>query len=179
MSKAKKPAVNPLLSQQREAALEEYEKGIRLMQQKDYQKAIPRFEVVLTEYPQEMALGDRARTYLRVCRKENAVRKPQRETRNPAEAYEVGIFLLNDGDSKGAIRHLERATEHAPADATIQVALGLARLTGGDVDGCLGALTKAFQIDPKLRHYVRNIGDFETIAEHPDFQALVSDAAGS
>lgn len=178
MSKAKKPVDNPLLSERREAAIEEYEKGIRLMQQKDYQKAVLRFEAILSEYGQEVALCDRARTYLRVCRKENAARKPQRETRSPAEAYEVGIFLLNDGDARGAARHLERAAEHAPSDASVQVALGLARLGTGDVDGCLAALARAFEIDPKQRHYVRNVGDFATIAEHPDFVSLVSGAAG-
>ena len=173
MNKAKKPAGIPLLSERREAALEEYEKGVRLLQQKDYQKAIPRFESVLTEFPQEMALCDRARTYLRICRKENNERQPMRQTRNAGEAYEVGVFLLNDGDYKEAARHLERAVEHAPGDASIQISLAIARLGAGDVDGCLQALRQAFETDPKQRHYVRNISDFETIEEHPDFEDLV------
>ena len=68
MSKKKK--ASPLLSERHEAALEEYEKGIRLLQQKDYSKATLRFETVLKEYPNEAALGDRARTYLRIARGE-------------------------------------------------------------------------------------------------------------
>lgn len=173
MSKAKKPVGTPLLSERREAALEEYDKGVRLLQQKDFQKAIPRFEAILSEYPQEMALCDRARTYLRVCRKENDERQPLRQTRNPADAYEVGVFLLNDGDCREAVRHLERAVEHAPKDASIQVVLAIARLGAGDVEGTLAALRAAFELDPKQRHYVRNVSDFEMIEEHPDFVTLV------
>jgi outer membrane protein assembly factor BamD (BamD/ComL family) len=173
MNKAKKPAGTPLLSERREAALEEYEKGFRLMQQKDYAKAIPRFEAVLSEYPQEMALCDRARTYLRVCRRDTSERQPLRQTRNAEQTYEVGVFLLNDGDYKEAARHLERAGEHASGDASVQIALATARLGAGDVDGCLAALRRAFELDPKQRHYVRNVADFEMLDEHPDFVALL------
>lgn len=172
MNKAKKPAENPLLSERREAAIEEYEKGVRLMQQKDYQKAIPRFEAVLSEYPQEMALCDRARTYLRVCNRDTSERQPLRQTRNAEQAYEVGVFLLNDGDFKEAARHFERAAEHSPQDADIQIALANARLGAGEVDGCLAALRRALEIDPRKRNYVRNVTDFDVLDEHPDFVAL-------
>jgi tetratricopeptide (TPR) repeat protein len=173
MSKAKKPAGTPLLSERREAALEEYEKGMRLMQQKDYQKAIPRFEAVCNDFPQEMALCDRARTYLRICRKDGADRQPLRQTRNADQAYEVGVFLLNDGDFKEAVRHLERAAESSAQDADVHVALANAKLGAGDVEGCLNALRRAFEIDPRKRNYVRNVSDFEMIEEHPDFVALI------
>lgn len=173
MNKAKKSADNPLLSERREAALEEYEKGVRLMQQKDYTKAIPRFESVVNDYPQEMALGDRARVHLRICKRENNERQPMRQTRNAEQTYEVGVFLLNDGDYKEAARHLERAGEHAPQDADVQIALATARLGAGDVEGCLGALRKAFELDPRKRHYVRAVNDFEMLDEHPDFVALL------
>ena len=53
----KKKKASPLLSERHEAALEEYEKGIRLLQQKDYSKAVPRFRTVIEEYPNEAALG--------------------------------------------------------------------------------------------------------------------------
>lgn len=174
MSKPKKPAENPLLSARREAALEEYEKGMRLLQQKDFQKAAQRFEAVLGEFPQEMALCDRARAYLRVCKGEKSRKTGARETRNPAEAYEVGVFLLNDGDYRGAVKHFERAGEHSPQDPSVQVGLASARLGAGDVEGCLAALRRAFELDPKQRHLVRNLTDFETIAEHPDFADLLA-----
>lgn len=173
MNKSKKPAENPLLSERREAAMEEYDKGVRLMQQKDYQKAAPRFEAVISEFPQELALCDRARTYLRICKKDQSERQPLRQTRNAEQAYEVGVFLLNDGDFKEAARHFERAAEHAPQDSDVQISLANARLGAGDVDGCLAALRKAFELDPRKRNYVRNVSDFEMLDEHPDFVALL------
>ena len=175
MNKAKKPAGTPLLSERREAALEEYEKGVRLMQQKDWTKAIPRFEAVISEFPQEMALCDRARTHVKICKRASADKAPPRQTRNGFESYEHGVFLLNDGDYKEAARHLERAAEHSAQDASVPIALAMARLGAGDVEGCLAALRHAFELDPKQRHYVRNVADFDMLEEHPDFVALLVD----
>ena len=136
MNKPKKidPAA-ALASEQRGAAVEEYEKGVRLFQQKDYQKAQARFESLLEQHPQHLGLCDRARTYIRVCSKAGDARKPMRQTRVPGESFEVGVFLLNDGDFKEAARHLERAAEHAPDDASVHVALASARIGAGDTEG--------------------------------------------
>ncbi len=173
MNKAKKSDAATLASEQRGAALEEYEKGMRLFQQKDLQKASARFQALLDQYPQQLGLCDRARAYLRICTQAGDARKPVRQTRNAAESFEVGVFLLNDGDFKEAVRHLERAAEHSPDDASVHVALASARIGAGDTDGCLAALRRAFEIDPSRRHYVSNVSDFDAIEDHPDFLDLV------
>src|SRR5688572_6374978 len=137
MPARKKSTGAPLRSEQRDAALEEYEKGIRLLQQKDYQKAIPRFEKVLEDFPAEAALCDRARVYLRIARRQNAEREPLRVSKAPEDQYPVGVFLLNQGDFKEAVRHLERAAEQSPKDAELLIPLAAARLGNGDRDGCM------------------------------------------
>lgn len=173
MTAKKKSTGTPLRSEQRGAALEEYEKGIRLLQQKDFQKAIPRFEAVLSQFPEEAALCDRAHAYLKIARREGHDRKPLRQTRNPGESFEVGVFLLNEGETKEALRHLERAAEHEPEDARIHVSLAAARLAAGDRAGCMASLHEAFKVDSGIKYQVRVSSDFDELEEDEDFDVLV------
>ena len=162
-----------LRSEQRGQALEEYEKGIRLLQQKDYEKAVPRFQAILDSYPGEVALCDRARTYLRIANKEHAERAPVRTTRKPEESFEVGVYLLNDGDAKEAVRHLERAIEHEPKDAGVRLTLAAARLQAGDREGALSTLREAVSLDGASRYRARVLADFAELQGDERFEELV------
>lgn len=174
MAKAKNEENQTLRSELREAALQEYEMGVRLLQKRDYEKAIPRFEAVLAEYGSEVALCDRARTYLRIARGETKSREPVRSTRKPEESFEVGVYLLNEGEAKEALRHLERAAEHEAEDAGVLLALASARLQCDDRDGALDALRGAIAAEPGSRVRARNMSDFEALAGDERFQALIS-----
>lgn len=167
---AKKKTASTLLSERHEAALEEYEKGIRLLQQKDYSKAALRFRAVIEEYPGEAALGDRARTYLRVAEGESAKRLPLTESKDPAQAYEVGVYLLNDGDFKGALRHLERAVEHRGDEEGVLIALASAQLQSGDRAAAMATLDKLVEKEPEARYRVRLMSDFEALADDEGFR---------
>ena len=168
MSKKKKAST--LLSERHEAALEEYEKGIRLLQQKDYSKAILRFECVLKDYPAEAALGDRARTYLRIANGENVKRKPDTGSKEPAKAYEIGVFLLNDGQFKDALKHLERAAEHDGSNEGVLIALASAQLQNGDRSAALSTLERAVETQPDTLYRVRVMSDFSSLAQDEDFR---------
>jgi tetratricopeptide (TPR) repeat protein len=145
---------------------------MRLLQQKDYQKAAQRFEAVIANHANEGALCDRARVYLRVTRGEHAKRKPFRTTRNPAECYDVGVYLLNDGDFKEALRHLQRAVEHAPTDDAAYLALAAAQLHVGETDASLQSLARAFELNARSKVIARNMSDFDGLAGNPQFDAL-------
>ena len=168
MSKKKKAST--LLSERHEAALEEYEKGIRLLQQKDYTKAALRFECVINDYSGEAALGDRARTYLRIAKGDNGLRKPETLSKEPEKAYEIGVYLLNDGQFKDALRHLERAAEHDGKNEGVLIALASAQLQNGDRATALASLGKAVEADPDARYRVRAMSDFASLAQDEDFR---------
>ena len=172
----KKTKSSPLLSAQHEAALEEYEKGIRLLQQKDYSKAALRFRAVLEEYPNEAALGDRARTYLRIAEGEAQSRRPLTQSKDPEQAYPVGVYLLNDGQFKEALRHLERAAEHRPGDEGVLIALASAQLQSGDRDAALSTLTRLATEQPDARYRVRLMSDFDSLAEDEAYRRRFLDA---
>jgi tetratricopeptide (TPR) repeat protein len=162
-----------LRSEQHQAALEEYEKGLRLFQQRDFKKAIPRFETILESYPDEGMLGDRARTYLNIARGESGKRKPVTSTRESEMSFEVGTWLLNDGQFKEAVRHLERAVEHEPEDDQVLVTLAAAQVGASDREGALRSLSVAFEKNPKARFKVTNMCDFDSLAGDEGFRALL------
>jgi outer membrane protein assembly factor BamD (BamD/ComL family) len=170
---AKKKKDSPLLSERHEAALEEYEKGIRLLQQKDYSKAALRFRTVLEQYPDEAALGDRSRTYLRIADGEAGRRRPLTDSKDPEQAYEIGIYLLNDGDYKGALRHLERAAEHRGDEEGVLIALASAQLQSGDRAAAVATLDRLVEKEPEARYRVRLMSDFETLADDDGFRQRV------
>ena len=175
MTKPKKTeATRPMRSEYQQAAIEEYEKGLRLLHQKDFQKAIPRFQAVIDNWPDETGIGERARQFLSIARGEHSAKKPARETRDPADCYAVGVYLLNDGEVKEAMRHLQRAVEHSPQDASVHVALAIAQLECGDKDGCLRSVAKAVELDPAQRVKLRNLTDFEDLEDEPEFAALTA-----
>jgi predicted Zn-dependent protease len=178
MVKAKSKSVEngSLRSEQREKALEEYEKGIRLLQQRDFDKAVPRFQAVIDSYPGEVALCDRARTYLRIAMKKHEKRAPVRSTRKAEESFEVGVFLLNEGDAREAVRHLERAVEHEPQDAGVRLTLAAARLQAGDREGALATLREAVSIDGSSRYRARTLADFAELQGDERFEELVGAA---
>lgn len=173
MPTRKKSTGLPLRSEQHEAALAEYEKGIRLFQQKDHAKAVLRFEALLREFPQEAALGDRARAYLRICSQDASARQPLTQTRTPEQAFEVGVYLLNHGDYKEAVRQLERAVEHDPKDPHIHVSLASARYGAEDREGCMAALRQAIALDRRARVWIQAISDFDDLEDDDAFLEML------
>jgi outer membrane protein assembly factor BamD (BamD/ComL family) len=166
----KKKKASTLLSERHDAALEEYEKGIRLLQQKDYSKAALRFECVLQDYPNEAALGDRARTYLRIAKGEVSQRLPETQSKEPEKAYEIGVFLLNDGRFKDALKHLERAAEHDGSNEGVLIALASAQLQNGDRAAAIATLERAVEEQPEARYRVRVMSDFGSLTQDEEFR---------
>ena len=173
MPARKKSSPPPARSAQHDAAMEEYEKGIRLFQQKDYAKAIPRFEAIIEQFKDEPSVGDRARMYLRICTQEGAARKPLRQTRAPEQAAEVGVYLLNLGEFKEAVRHLEKALERDPNDPHAHVSLAAAQVGAGDTEGAMTSLRKAIAIDPRARVWVQAISDFDDLEDDEAYLDLM------
>ncbi|MEM7246202.1 MAG: tetratricopeptide repeat protein [Acidobacteriota bacterium] len=176
MGKAKTSG-NVLRSEQHQAAIDEYEKGIRLVQQRDYTKAIPRFEAVIENFPNEAALCDRARTYLAIANQEADKKQPLESTREPELSYEVGVYLLNNGQAKEAQRHLERAVEHDGANEGALLALASANVMLDDRPAALESLGRVLDRDATARFRIKSMSDFDALAGDEEFQALLASKA--
>ena len=60
-----------------EKAIKEFERGVTLLQKHSYPEALERFQAVVTGFPQEKELTDRAQVYVRICNGMSDRREPQ------------------------------------------------------------------------------------------------------
>src|SRR5437667_8497592 len=149
-------------------AVQNYEAGLRAMQDRKFDKARTHLQKVL-EGPKELA--DRAAVNLNICNQH--AEKAANSFKTPEEHYDFAVSLMNVGDYVSAREHLEKLSKQVPkAD---YVAYGLAALDclTGHVEESLRHLDQAVKINPVLRFQARNDSDFQNLAEDPRFTELL------
>src|SRR5882762_3573961 len=156
----KSPAEDPHYSQ----AVQNYEAGLRAMQDRKFEKARTYLQKVL-EGPRELA--DRAAVHLNICNQH--AEKAATQFKTPEEHYDYAVSLMNVGDYVGAREHLEKISKQVPkAD---YAAYGLAALDclTGHLEEALRNLARAVSLNAALRFQARNDSDFQNLGEDPRF----------
>jgi outer membrane protein assembly factor BamD (BamD/ComL family) len=156
-------------------AVQNYEAGLRAMQEHKFEKAKGHLQKVITGPSPELA--DRARTHLNTCNQH--AEKAVTQFKTPEEHYDYAISLMNVGDYVSAREHLDKlAKQHPKAD---YVCYGLAALDclTGHVEDSLRHLDEAIRLNASLRFQARNDSDFQNLAEDPRFTELLYPDPGS
>jgi len=156
---------DPLFAQ----AVQNYEAGLRAMQEHKFDKAKGHLQKVVTGPSKELA--DRANVHLNACNQQ--LERVAVQFKNLEEHYDYAISLMNVGDYVGAREHLDKLAKQTPkAD---YVAYGLAALDclTGHVEESLRHLGEAIQLNATLRFQARNDSDFQNLAEDPRFTELL------
>ncbi len=148
-----------------------YERGVQALQRHDYHAAADYFRAVLSGYPDERELLERARLYLRVCERETSRQPPV--PKSPAERVYAATVALNSGDHSGALDHLQRALGDDPdsdhAHYTMAVALGMR----GRTREALDHLRHAIAINPENRALARQDPDLDAIRSESTFGSVL------
>ena len=150
-------------------AVQNYEAGLRAMQEHKFDKAKTHLQKILTGPSKELA--DRALVHLNTCNQH--LERNTVSFKSPEEHYDYAVSLMNLGDYVGAREHLEKLTKQVPkAD---YVAYGLAALDclTSHVEDSLRHLDEAIKLNPGLRFQARNDSDFQNLAEDPRFTELL------
>jgi tetratricopeptide (TPR) repeat protein len=150
-------------------AVQNYESGLRAMQEHKFDKAKGFFQKVLAGPMKELA--DRANVHLSACNQQ--LERVTAQFKSAEEHYDYAVSLMNVGDYVGAREHLDKLSKQAPkADF---VAYGLAALDclTGHVEDSLRHLDEAIHINPSLRFQARNDSDFQNLAEDPRFTEML------
>jgi tetratricopeptide (TPR) repeat protein len=149
-------------------AVQNYEAGLRAMQEHKFDKARTHLQKVLVG-PKELA--DRASVHLNTCnvRLEKAVT----QFKSSEEHYDFAVSLMNVGDYVSAREHLDKLSKQAPnADYVVYGLAALDCLTG-HVEDSLRHLDEALRLNPTLRFQARNDSDFQNLVEDPRFTELL------
>lgn len=155
---------DPLFTQ----AVQNYEAGLRAIQEHKYEKARTHLQKVLTGPSRELA--DRASIHLNICSQH--LDKAANQFKSPEEHFDYAISLMNVGDYVTAREHLDKLAKQSKSD---YVSYGLAALDclTGHVEDALRHLGEAVQANPALRFQARNDSDFQNLAEDPRFTELL------
>jgi tetratricopeptide (TPR) repeat protein len=149
-------------------AVQNYESGLRAMQEHKFEKAKGYLQKVVGG-PKELA--DRANVHLSTCNQH--AEKAANQFKTPEEHFDYAVSLMNLGDYVTAREHMEKLSNQVPtAD---YVAYGMAALDclTGHVEDSLRHLDEAIRANPALRFQARNDSDFQNLAEDPRFTELL------
>lgn len=163
--------VDPAFAQ----AVQNYEAGVKALQQQKFDKAKGFFEKVI-EGPRS-DLADRARLNLRIC-DQQAV-KTSSTFKSTEELYDFAVSLVNGGDYDSARTHLEKLVrQNSKMDHAVYAMSVLDCLTNR-VEDALRNLQTAILLNPNNRFQARNDSDFANMADDPRFTELLYPESGN
>jgi tetratricopeptide (TPR) repeat protein len=151
-------------------ALQNYEAGLRALQEHKFEKAKPLFEKVLAGPSRD--LTDRAAVHLSICN-QHLERSTTQQFKSVEEHYDYAVSLMNVGDYVTAREHIEKLLKQAPKTDFVIYGLAALDCLTGHVEDSLKHLEEALHLNASLRFQARNDSDFHNLAEDPRFTELL------
>jgi tetratricopeptide (TPR) repeat protein len=150
-----------------------YETGIKLMHGEEFEKAIRSFQILITEFPEEPEIQERAKVLLMACEKKIQERG-RTVLRSADDHYNVGIAEMNRRQLDSAAEHLQQALKLMPKGDHILYALATASALQGNREQALGFLKQSIHHRGENRFLAARDSDFESLLEDPEFKQLVA-----
>jgi tetratricopeptide (TPR) repeat protein len=159
------PVQDPRFAQ----AVENYQAGLKAMQEHKFDKARSLLQKVVAAAPRELA--DRAAVHLNTCNQH--LDRASNVFKSPEEHYDYAVSLMNLGDYVSAREHLEKILKQAPKADYAWYGLSVLNCLTGHVEDSLKHLTEAIRLNPANRFQARNDSDFHNLADDPRFTELI------
>ena len=159
------PAQDPNFAQ----AVQNYEAGLRFLQERKFDKAKAHFQKIVAGGPKELA--DRAGVHLNACNQQLA--KNTVAFKTPAEHYDYVVSLMNVGDYVTAREHLEQLVSKQNKLDYVWYGFAVLECLTGHVEDSLKKLYQAIQLNPANRFQARSDTDFNNMADDPRFTELL------
>ena len=170
---AKKPGPVPV-SRRSSAALELYEKAVRAVGKRDYERAREYLDGLIAAHAEERDLLERARSYRMLC--DRAIAESKRPAFRPKGFEDLlnhGVYLHNRGEYEEALKALRQAAEIHPKNEHVLYCLAATAARAGDTASALKALRSAVAASPANRAQARSDSDFDPIREDEEFIEIV------
>jgi tetratricopeptide (TPR) repeat protein len=148
---------------------------MRAIQERRYIEAADAFRAVLTQYPEEKELNDRAGLYLAVC--ERQMSSGSSEPNTIEERLYAATLAINAGDSETAERHLKTVVDEHPDHDGALYMLGVAHALRNDAGTALLYLRRAIEKNPENRILALQDGDLERLLQDESVRAALDSAA--
>ena len=148
-----------------------YEQGVAALQTHEYSRASTLLRSVLSGYPEEKELHERARLYLNVCERQVASRAAA--PKSPEERIFAATVAFNAGDYDEALTHLRAVTKDAPDHDHALYMLAAVLALREEPDEAVPALLRAIELNPENRAMARHDPDVESLRQHESVRAAL------
>ena len=149
-------------------AVQNYETGLRAMQEHKYEKAKALLQKVGGSSKE---LADRASVHLNTCNQH--LERVTTQFKTQEEHFDYAVSLMNVGDYVGAREHIDKILKQAPKADYVLYGLAALDCLTGHVEDSLKHLAEAIGQNPALRFQARNDSDFQNLTEDPRFTELL------
>ena len=156
-------------------AVQNYEAGVKLMQERKFDRAKALLQKVIEGASRELA--DRAAVHLNICNRE--LGRTTTTFKTPEEHYDYAVSLMNQGEYEECRAHLEKILKQQPKADYALYGLAILDCVTGKVEDALRRLDEAIRLNPANRFQARNDSDFQNLADDPRFTELLYPEPGS
>jgi len=165
------PKAAPVPDGKSEAKLQykSFERGIQLLNKRNYREARDMFEKARQGPNLEMASN--AQLHVRMC--ERRLAAPPPEPKTAEEHYNYGVALINLRNLEQARKHLGVALDMEPRADHVHYAMAVCQALSGDAVGAYDSLKRAIDLQPRNRMVARQDSDLDAIANQPRFGRLL------
>lgn len=150
-------------------AVQNYEAGLKAMQEHKFEKAKVLLEKLVSSGPRELA--DRARMYLNTCNQH--LQDASANFRTDEEHFDYAVSLMNSGQYEQARGHMEKIMKQNPQADFAYYGMAVVECLAGQVESSLKNLSQAIRLNPQNRFQARNDSDFQNMADDPRFTELL------
>jgi tetratricopeptide (TPR) repeat protein len=170
----KKAAASSTADRRSSQALELFEKAVRALGKKDYERARDLLDGLIESHPEERDLLERARSYRTFCERTlQEAKRPNFRPKNFEDMLNHGVFLHNRGEFEEALRVLRQAAEIHPRNEHVLYCLAATAARTGDNATALKALRSAIAASPANRAQARSDSDFDPLRDDEEFISLI------
>ncbi len=155
-----------------QAAIDLFEKAMRALGKRDYDKAKDQFDALISQFPDERDVLERARAYSLLCEKA-LDKRPAFKPKTFDEVLHQGVFLHNKGEYEDALKLLRQAAEMQPQNEHALYCLAATSARAGDSATAVRALRQAVELGPHNRTQAKTDTDFDDIREQEEFVSIL------
>jgi len=157
-------------------AVQNYEAGLKAMQELKFERAKTLLEKVASGPSRELA--DRAALHLNTCNQQLNSRGGS-GFKTVEEHYDFAISLMNSADYVNARAHLEKLAKQSPKSDFVWYGLALLDCLTHRFEPALKNLQESIRLNGANRYQARNDADFQNLADDPRFTELLYPEPGA
>ncbi len=152
--------------------MQAFERGFKALQQRQFDRAAAAFKAVVSDFPDEKEMQERARVYLSIC--ERQARGAGLKPRSFDDRLNAATVSINRGSLDEGLRLLRTLEAENPESDHVQYLLTVALTSMGDVEQALAHLRRAVELNPENRFLSSADADLEPLRQNAGFHASVA-----